>query len=226
MVIEIPELFTAAEAREMREALEQAQWSDGRATAGYRAARVKDNEQLPLDHPLARQLGERVLARLGETPLFIAATLPARVLPPRFSRYQGQGHYGNHVDNAIFPLPGTGEHVRSDVSATLFLSDPDDYDGGALMIEDLFGTHRAKLPAGHAIVYPGSSVHRVEPVTRGTRHAAFFWTQSFVASAERRRLLFDLDGAIQSLAGDHPEHGAVDALTQVYHNLLRQWSQT
>jgi PKHD-type hydroxylase len=226
MVIEIPELFTAAEVREMRQSLEHADWNDGRATAGYRAARVKDNDQLPVDHPLARELGERVLTRLAHTPLFVAAALPARVLPPRFSRYAGRGAYGNHVDNAIFPLPGTGDHVRSDISATLFLSDPDDYDGGELVIEDMFGTHSVKLPAGHAIVYPGSSLHRVEPVTRGVRYAAFFWTQSFVAAAERRRLLFDLDGAIQSLASDHPEHGSVDTLTQVYHNLLRQWSQT
>jgi PKHD-type hydroxylase len=226
MVIEIPELFTPDEVRGMRAALESADWGDGRATAGHRAARVKQNEQLALEHPLARELGQRVLARLAQTPLFIAAALPARVLPPRFSRYDGQGHYGNHVDNAIFPLPGTGEHVRSDISATLFLSDPEDYDGGELVIEDMFGTHAARLPAGHAIVYPGSSLHRVEPVTRGTRLAAFFWVQSFVASAERRRLLFELDGAIQSVATDHPEHQSVDTLTQVYHNLLRQWSQT
>jgi PKHD-type hydroxylase len=226
MVIEIPELFTPDEARDMREALAGADWSDGRATAGYRAARVKDNDQLALDHPLALQLGQRILAQLSQTPLFIAAALPARVLPPRFSRYDGRGQYGNHVDNAIFPVPGTGEHVRSDVSATLFLSDPADYDGGELVIEDMFGSHSVKLPAGHLIVYPGSSLHRVEPVTRGVRYAAFFWTQSFVASAEQRRLLFELDGAIQSVAGDHPDHASVDTLTQVYHNLLRQWSQT
>jgi PKHD-type hydroxylase len=226
MVIEIPELFTPDEARDMREALAGADWSDGRVTAGYRAARVKDNDQLALDHPLARQLGQRILAQLSQTPLFIAASLPARVLPPRFSRYDGRGQYGNHVDNAIFPMPGTGEHVRSDVSATLFLSDPADYDGGELVVEDMFGSHSVKLPAGHLIVYPGSSLHRVEPVTRGARYAAFFWTQSFVASAEQRRLLFELDGAIQSVAGDHPEHASVDTLTQVYHNLLRQWSQT
>lgn len=226
MVIEIPELFVLSEVRTMRAALESADWGDGRATAGYRAARVKDNDQLPIEHPLARELGQRVLAKLSQTPLFIAAALPARVLPPRFSRYDGRGQYGNHVDNAIFPLPGTGEHVRSDISATLFLSEPDDYDGGELVIEDMFGTHSAKLPAGHLIVYPGSSLHRVEPVTRGVRYAAFFWTQSFVASAERRRLLFELDGAIQSLATDRPEHDSVDTLTQVYHNLLRQWSQT
>ncbi|MBB4857696.1 PKHD-type hydroxylase [Novosphingobium chloroacetimidivorans] len=226
MVIEIPELFEPTEVREIRAALEAAPWTDGRATAGHQAARVKDNEQLALDLPLARELSDRVLARLSQTPLFIAAALPARVLPPRFSRYDGRGQYGAHVDNAIFPVPGTGEHLRSDVSATLFLSDPADYDGGELVIEDMFGTHSAKPAAGHLIVYPGSSLHRVMPVTRGVRYAAFFWVQSFVASAERRRLLLDLDGAIQSVAGDHPEHAAVDTLTQVYHNLLRQWSQT
>ncbi|TCM20789.1 PKHD-type hydroxylase [Novosphingobium sp. PhB165] len=226
MVIEIPELFQPDEVREIREALQAADWADGRATAGHRAALVKENEQLPLDHPLARQLADRVLTRLYQTPLFIAATLPQRILQPRFSRYDGHGHYGNHVDNAIFPIPGTGEHLRSDVSSTLFLSDPDEYDGGELVIEDMFGNHTVKLPAGSLVVYPGSSLHRVAPVTRGVRFASFFWTQSFVASPERRRLMFELDGAIQSIAGDHPEHGSVDALTNVYHNLLRQWSVT
>ncbi|MEW9855018.1 Fe2+-dependent dioxygenase [Novosphingobium sp. M1R2S20] len=225
MVIEIPELFAPSEVRDMRAALENADWTDGRATAGHRAGRVKQNEQLALEHPLARQLADCVLARLSQTPLFIAAALPNRVLQPRFSRYDGQGQYGDHVDNAIFPVGSTGEHLRSDVSSTLFLSDPDEYDGGELVIEDMFGTHRAKLPAGHLIVYPGSSLHRVEPVTRGVRFASFFWTQSFIASPERRRLVFELDGAIQSLASDHPEHPSVDMLTQVYHNLLRQWSQ-
>ncbi|WP_443478462.1 Fe2+-dependent dioxygenase [Novosphingobium aerophilum] len=226
MVIEIPELFSADEVRAFREALEGAEWADGRATAGHRAAQVKDNEQLPLGHPLAQQLADRVLARLMQTPLFIAAALPSRVLQPRFSRYAGRGHYGNHVDNAIFPIPGTGEHLRSDISSTLFLSDPDEYDGGELVIEDMFGSHTVKLPAGHLVVYPGSSLHRVEPVTRGTRFVSFFWTQSFVAAPERRRLLLELDGAIQGIAGDHPEHGSIDTLTQVYHNLLRQWSVT
>ncbi|MGO4167372.1 Fe2+-dependent dioxygenase [Novosphingobium sp. YAF33] len=226
MVIEIPELFSSQEVREIRTALEGADWADGRATAGHRAAQVKENEQLPLGHPLAKQLADRVLARLMQTPLFIAAALPQRVLQPRFSRYDGRGHYGNHVDNAIFPIPGTGEHLRSDISSTLFLSDPETYDGGELVIEDMFGTHSVKLPAGHLVVYPGSSLHRVAPVTRGTRLVSFFWTQSFVASPERRRLLLELDGAIQGVAVDHPEHASVDTLTQVYHNLLRQWSST
>ncbi|WP_395337387.1 Fe2+-dependent dioxygenase [Novosphingobium sp. BL-8H] len=226
MVIEIPEIFQPDEVREIRAALASADWTDGRATAGHRAAQVKENEQLALDHPLARQLADRVIARLFQTPLFVAATLPQRVLQPRFSRYDGRGHYGNHVDNAIFPIPGTGEHLRSDISSTLFLSDPDEYDGGELVIEDMFGSHTVKLPAGHLVVYPGSSLHRVMPVTRGVRFVSFFWTQSFVASPERRRLMFELDGAIQSVATDHPEHPSVDTLTNVYHNLLRQWSAT
>ena len=226
MVIEIPNVFSADEVREFRQLLESANWQDGRATAGHRAQGVKDNEQLPLDDPLARQLADRVLDRLGRTPLFIAAALPNRVLQPRFSRYAGRGTYGNHVDNAIFALNASGQHLRSDISSTLFLSDPDEYDGGELVIEDMFGEHSIKLPAGHMIVYPGSSLHRVEPVTRGTRYVSFFWTQSFVAQAEQRRLLLELDNSIQAIAADHPDHASVDRLTQVYHNLLRQWSVT
>lgn len=224
MVIAIPELFDPAEVRELRALLDGADWTDGRATAGHRAARAKQNEQLALDDPLARRLADTVLARLAQTPLFVAAALPARVLQPRFSRYDGRGHYGNHVDNAIFPVPGTGEHLRSDVSATLFLSEPEDYEGGELVIEDTFGSHAIKLPAGHMVLYPGSSLHRVAPVTRGVRLVSFFWVQSFVASPEQRRTLHELDGAIQSLLADHPDHAALDRLTQVYHNLLRQWS--
>jgi PKHD-type hydroxylase len=226
MLIQISDLFSADEVRTMRAELEAANWEDGRATAGHRAALVKRNAQLPLDHPLAKALGDRILDRLGQTPLFIAATLPLRVLPPRFNRYEGGGSYGAHIDNAIVPIPGSPERVRSDVSATLFLSDPDAYDGGALVIEDTFGQQRVKLAAGALIVYPGSSLHHVTPVTRGTRHAAFFWTQSLVRSDAQRRLLFDLDSAIQAIGGDHPDHASIDALTGVYHNLLRQWSET
>lgn len=226
MLVAIPDLLAAPEVAEMRAALERADWQDGRATAGQRAKAVKRNLQLPLDHPEAKRLGNQILDRLARTPLFVAATLPLRVLPPRFNRYEGGGTYGDHVDNAIFPVPGTQAHVRSDISATLFLTDPGDYDGGELVIQDSFGPHSVKLPAGHLIVYPGSSLHRVTPVTRGTRLAAFFWTQSFVASTEQRQRLFELDGAIQALAVDHPEHPSVDVLISVYHNLLRQWSQT
>jgi len=225
MVVEIPALFDRQEAAAMRAALEAADWADGRATAGHRAARVKDNQQLPLDAPLARQLGDRIRERLAQTPLFVAATLPRHVLEPRFSRYAGCGAYGNHVDNAIFPT-AAGGFLRSDVSCTLFLSEPADYDGGELVIEGQFGTQSAKLPAGHAVVYPASSLHHVAPVTRGVRLVAFLWVQSFVADAQRRRLLFELDGAIQALTADHPEHASIDVLTGTYHNLLRQWSQT
>ena len=226
MLLHIPALFSADEVREARALLEAADWQDGRATAGHRAALVKRNLQLPLDHLVARQLGARILDRLGATPLFIAAALPLRVLPPRFNRYEGGGEYGAHVDNAIFPLPGTADRVRSDVSSTLFFSDPEEYDGGDLVIADTFGDRRVKLAAGDMIVYPGTSLHHVTPVTRGTRYAAFFWTQSLIRADEQRRLLFDLDTAIQSLSGDHPDHASIDTLTGVYHNLMRQWSET
>ncbi|HZV18129.1 MAG TPA: Fe2+-dependent dioxygenase [Sphingobium sp.] len=226
MLVHIPQLFSGDEVREARALLESADWQDGRATAGHRAAGVKRNRQLPLDHPVARTLGDRIIERLARTPLFIAAALPLRILPPRFNRYEGGGTYGNHVDNAIFPIPGTAERVRTDISTTLFLSDPGTYDGGELVIEDVFGAQSVKLPAGDAVIYPGSSLHRVEPVTRGVRYASFFWTQSLVRSDEQRRILFDLDCAIQQLSGDHPEHETLDGFTAVYHNLLRQWSDT
>lgn len=226
MLLHIPAVFDASEARDIRERLAAAAWEDGRATAGHRAAEVKRNLQLALDDPLARELGERLLERLAATPLFVAATLPLRVLPPRFNRYESGGTYGAHVDNAIFPLPGSTARVRTDVSSTLFLSDPLDYDGGELVVDDTFGEQRIKLAAGDLVVYPGSSLHHVTPVTRGTRYVAFFWTQSLVRADDRRRLLFDLDGAIQDLSADHPEHASIDTLTGVYHNLLRQWSDT
>ncbi len=222
MLLQIPDLFSADEVRDARAALAAADWIDGRATAGHRAARVKTNLQLALDDPTARQLGDTILDRLGQTPLFIAAALPLRVLPPRFNRYEGAGAYGPHVDSAIFPIPGTALRVRSDISATLFLSDPADYDGGELVIADSFGNQRVKLPAGHLVIYPGSSLHHVTPVTRGTRYASFFWVQSLVQNDQTRRTLFELDQAIQSLATDHPDHPSVDPLTNVYHNLLRQ----
>ena len=226
MLVHIPALFSAEEARAMRAELAAARWEDGRNTAGHRAEPVKHNLQLSLDDPLARDLGERILDRLSRTPLFIAAALPLRILPPRFNRYEGGGTYGNHVDNAVFSIPGTPLRMRSDISSTLFLNDPDDYDGGELIVEDTFGEKRVKLPAGDMIVYPGSSLHRVEPVTRGARFASFFWTQSMVRDDQQRRILFDLDCAIQSLTADHPDHGSIDELTHVYHNLMRQWAQT
>ncbi|KKW69254.1 Fe(II)-dependent oxygenase [Lampropedia cohaerens] len=226
MLLQIPQLFSPEEARQLRETLERAQWRDGRQTAGHLAQSVKRNEQLALDDPIAIQLGEQILARLGQNPLFISAALPARVLPPRFNRYAGGGTYGNHIDNAIFTIPGNGARVRTDISSTLFLSDPDSYDGGELVIEDTYGVHSIKLPAGHMVVYPGTSLHRVNPVTRGVRYASFFWTQSLVALDVQRRTLFELDTAIQRLTADHPEHPSISQLTGVYHNLLRLWSTT
>lgn len=226
MLLQIPDLLSPDEVREARVLLEQADWQDGRATAGHIAARVKTNLQLPLDHPLGQALGERILDRLWRTPLFIAAALPLRILPPRFNRYEGGGAYGNHVDNAIFPLPGTADRLRTDISTTLFLCDPDAYDGGELVIEGQFGGQSIKLPAGSAVIYPGSSLHRVEPVTRGVRLAAFFWTQSLVRSDMQRQILFDIDCAIQQLTADHPAQRSIDGLTNIYHNLLRQWTET
>ncbi len=226
MLLQIPRLFSPDEVRQMRAALESADWEDGRATAGHRAASVKSNRQLALADPLAKQLGDLILERLSRTPLFIAGALPLRILPPRFNRYESGGTYGDHVDNAIFPIPGTALRLRTDISTTIFLSDPDDYDGGELIVSDTFGDKSVKLPAGDAIVYPGSSLHRVTPVTRGTRFAAFFWTQSLVRDDQQRRMLFDLDCAIQQLTADHPGHPSLDGFTGIYHNLMRSWSET
>lgn len=226
MLLHIPALLTAEEVREARALLDAAPWEDGRRTAGHRAQGVKRNEQLPADRPEAQKLGAMIGDRLARNPTFMAAALPLRVMPPRFNRYTGEGHYGNHVDNAIFPVPGTNISVRSDVSMTVFFSEPDEYDGGELIIQDTFGEQVVKLPAGDAVLYPGSSLHRVTPVTRGARLASFLWTQSLVPQAHRRRMLYDLDLAIQALSSDHPEHDAVDTLTNVYHNLLREWSST
>lgn len=225
MLIHLPAILTAEDVGHVRAVLDEAEWQDGRATAGHRAQGVKTNLQLPLDLPQARQLAELVAERLSRSPYFLAAALPLRIVPPRFNRYEGGGEYGAHVDNAIFPVPG-GASVRTDVSITIFLSDPADYDGGELIIQDTFGEQSIKLPAGDAILYPGNSLHRVAPVTRGTRLASFLWAQSLVAADHQRRMLYEMDLAIQALAGDHPEHPSIDGLTHVYHNLLREWSAT
>jgi PKHD-type hydroxylase len=226
MLLQIPDLLSAQEVADVRRSLQEASWEDGRRTAGHQATRVKSNEQLALDDPTAKQIGDLILDRLGRTPLFIASALPLRVLQPRFNRYENSAAYGSHVDSGIFPIPGTALHVRSDISSTLFLSDPEDYEGGELVIEEPFGERRVKLPAGHLIVYPGNSLHHVTPVTSGVRFAAFFWTQSMIRDEQQRRTLLDLDLAIQTLSADHPGHSSIDGLTSVYHNLLRQWSET
>jgi PKHD-type hydroxylase len=180
--------------------------------------------QLPEDHPVARELGELIVSALQRNPLFMSAALPLRVFPPLFNRYQGGQSFGNHVDNSIRQIPGTPHRVRTDLSATLFLAAPEEYDGGDLVVEDTYGLHTAKLPAGHMILYPSTSLHNVRPVTRGARVASFFWIQSMVRDDGRRTLLFDLDMAIQRINHDMPDYAASLQLTGVYHNLLRQWA--
>lgn len=224
MLLQIPEILTAAEVAEFRSTLDKAEWVDGRVTAGHQSARAKENQQLPEDHPITRQMGQKVLEALEHNLLFMAAALPLKVFPPLFNRYQGGESFGTHVDNAVRQVTGTSHRVRTDLSATLFLANPEEYDGGELLIEDTYGLHNVKLPAGHLILYPATSLHRVQPVTRGARLASFFWIQSMVRDDGERTLLFDLDMSIQRLSRDAPDHPAVVQLTNVYHNLLRRWA--
>ena len=223
MIVQIPAVLPAAQVEAMRAALLDAPWVDGLATAGHQGAAVKHNRQLAEGSPLARALGDQVLAALERHPLFISAALPSEVYPPMFNRYEGGETFGTHVDNAVRLLPGTGRKIRTDLSATLFLAEPDTYDGGELLIEDTYGAHSVKLPAGHLVLYPSTSLHRVEPVTRGVRLASFFWVQSLVADEGERNLLFDLDTAIQRLAQTGADEATRVQLTGCYHNLLRRW---
>ena len=225
MILTIPDLLTPEQVAQARERLDAADWVDGRVTAGAQSARAKDNEQLPEDHPASRQLGELILDVLGQNPLFISAALPSKVFPPLFSRYRGGHSFGTHVDNAVRQIAGTPHRLRTDLSATLFLSAPDDYDGGELQIEDTYGLHSVKLPAGDLVLYPSTSLHLVRPVTRGARVVSFFWIQSMVRDDGARTLLFDLDTAIQRINLDTPVHAATVPLTGVYHNLLRRWAE-
>jgi PKHD-type hydroxylase len=225
MLIQIPEVLAPPQVVEARRALDAAEWQDGRVTAGHQSARAKNNQQLAEDHPLARQLGDAILRALQNNALFIAAALPLRVFPPLFNRYAGGHSFGNHVDNAIRQVPGAPLRIRTDLSATLFLSGPDEDDGGELLVEDTYGVHRVKLPAGHMVLYPSSSLHNVQPVTRGARVASFFWIQSMIRDDAERTLLFDLDNAIQSISRDAPDHPSAVQLTAVYHNLLRRWAE-
>jgi PKHD-type hydroxylase len=225
MLLHIPDVLGREQVTQLRAALDAADWTDGRETVGAQGAQVKRNQQLPDASPLRRQLGEVVLAALAENPLYHAAALPMRTLAPRFNRYQGGGQYGFHVDGAVMALDADAR-LRSDVSCTLFLSGPDEYDGGELIVNDTYGEHEVKLPAGDLIVYPSSSLHRVTPVTRGARVAAFFWVQSLIRDDSRRRLLFELDASIQRLTQTGADAAAVLQLTGVYHNLLRQWAET
>jgi PKHD-type hydroxylase len=193
--------------------------------AGHQSAKTKNNLQLPESAPEARELGNMVIDALARNNLFMSAVLPKQVFPPLFNRYDAGMTFGAHVDNAVRGIAGTGMRIRTDVSSTLFISAPEDYDGGELIVEDTYGSHSAKLPAGDMIVYPATSLHRVTPITRGSRIASFFWTQSMIRDESKRSLLFDLDMSIIRLSADHPEHESVVSLTSVYHNLLRQWSE-
>lgn len=222
MLVTIPDIVTTEQVRHLRTMLDAAEWVDGRVTAGHQSALTKQNSQIPESHPVAREVGEQILQALGRNPLFRSVALPLRVFPPLFNRYAGGQTFGTHVDNAIRTHTGTGHRIRTDLSCTLFFSDPDEYEGGELVVQDTYGDHRVKLPAGSMVVYPSTSLHRVTPVTRGQRVSSFFWLQSMVRSDERRTLLLQLDQAIQML--DAASAAAVQ-LTGVYHNLLRQWAE-
>ena len=224
MLLHIPEVLTADEVARCRRVLGEAEWVDGRVTAGHQSARAKDNTQLAEHSPAARELGDLIIKALERNPLFMAAALPARVFPPLFNRYEGGQSFGSHVDNAVRQVTGTPHRVRTDLSVTLFLAQPEEYDGGELLVEDTYGVHSAKLPAGDLILYPASSLHRVTPVTRGARLASFFWVQSMVRDDGERALLFDLDTSVQRLIHDAPDHPSAAQLTNVYHNLLRRWA--
>ncbi len=226
MLLTLPQLLTPDDVLTAQSLLSNAPWADGRASAGVQAALAKNNEQLPHDCEAARQIRALVLRGLDNCPAFFSAALPKRVFTPRVNRYGGSSNfYGQHIDNAIRALP-TGQRVRTDVSCTVFLNDPQDYDGGELSVADTYGEQTVKLPAGHAVLYPGTSLHQVKPVTRGQRVACFFWIESMVRSDEQRRLLFELDMNLLALRQQRGETAETTALTGVYHNLLRMWANT
>ena len=225
MLLHIEGVLDDTAVARMRAKLDAAEWIDGRETVGPQGAQVKRNQQLPDASPLRAELGREVLAACARHPQFHAATLPVNTLPPRFNRYSGGGCYGAHVDGAVMAL-ADGTQLRSDIACTVFLANPENYDGGELIVEDTYGEHEVKLSAGDAIVYPASSLHRVEPVTRGARIAAFFWIQSMVRDETQRRTLLQLDTAVRQLTASGADADAVKQLTGVYHNLLRQWAQT
>ncbi len=229
MLLRIPNALDSERVRLLRKRLDEAgaAWIDGRATAGHQGAQVKRNLQIAEESAVASELGATILAALERNPLFLSAALPSRIYPPMFNRYEGAAgmHFGTHVDGAVRLLPGTGVKFRTDISATLFISAPEEYDGGELLIEDTYGAHTAKLPAGDLVLYPATSLHRVTPVTRGTRIASFFWIQSLVRDDAQRALLFDLDMAVVRLTQTAAGHESLVPLTGCYHNLLRMWAE-
>jgi PKHD-type hydroxylase len=225
MILHVPHVLSSDQVAHVRRALDEGGWVDGRETVGPQGAQVKRNRQLPEHSPLARELGEIVLKALAVHPLYISAALPLRTVPPLFNRYEGGEHYGLHVDGAVRGVPGTGLKLRTDLSCTLFLCEPEEYDGGELEVMDTYGAHEVKLPAGDLVLYPSSSLHRVMPVTRGVRLCSFFWVQSMVRDDAQRGLLFSLDQSIQRLRARHGDTEEVVTLTGNYHNLLRMWAE-
>ncbi|HEY3917378.1 MAG TPA: Fe2+-dependent dioxygenase [Stellaceae bacterium] len=226
MLNHVPAVLKPEQVAECRSLLDRAEWLDGRATAGATAGSVKNNQEVALTHPAARQVGEMILGALAANPLFFALALPLRICTPFFNRYQGGETYGTHTDNALISVPGTPGPVRGDLAATLFLTAPDAYDGGELLVEDTYGVHRVKLPAGDLILYPASSLHRVAPVARGARVSSFFWIQSMVRDDAKRALLVDLDRARGEISRALPGNPGVLLVLGVYHNLLRMWADT
>ena len=226
MLICIPDVLSKSDVAEFRRIMDAEQWEDGRSTAGAQSAEVKQNEQLPPDSPIARKLGERVISALTRNLVFVAAAVPLRIFPPLFNRYTSGQFFGEHVDNCIRGDYMTGQRIRTDLSGTLFLSQPDEYDGGELIIKDYNGSQPIKLPAGHLALYPSTSLHSVTPVTRGARIASFFWVQSMIKDTHARNMTFELDNALQVLVGrlgrNDPE---VRKMTNVYHNLIRYWAE-
>jgi PKHD-type hydroxylase len=226
MLISIPDVLAKAEVAEFRRIMDAQDWEDGRSTAGAQSAEVKQNEQLPPDGMVARKLGERVIGALTRNPLFISAAVPLHIFPPLFNRYGPGKYFGKHVDNCIRGDHLTGLRIRTDLSVTLFLSEPEEYDGGELVVEDYYGQHTVKLPAGHLVLYPSTSLHHVSPVTRGVRTSSFFWVQSMIKDALARRMTFDMDNALQNLVErlgrNDPD---VRKMTNIYHNLIRYWAE-
>ena len=225
MLIAIPDVLSKAEVADFRRIMDAEDWEDGRSTAGAQSAEVKQNEQLPPDGRTARKLGERVIVALTGNPLFIAAAVPLHIFPPLFNRYGAGKFFGEHVDNCIRGDHLTGLRIRTDLSITIFLSEPEEYDGGELVVDDYYGEHSVKLPAGHAVLYPSTSLHKVTPVTRGVRTSSFFWVQSMIKDPLARRMTFDMDNALQSLVErlgrNDPD---VRKMTNIYHNLIRHWA--
>ena len=224
MLLTLPNVLSAGEVARIRKRIDAAQWIDGNATSGHQSAQAKYNEQLPEDSREAREIGEEIVAALGKNALFFSAALPRQIFPPLFNRYAGGQTFGNHVDAAIRVHEPTRRRIRTDISATLFLTAPEDYDGGELLVEDTYGVHSVKLPAGDMVIYPATSLHRVTPVTRGARMSSFFWIESMIRDDARRALLFDMDMALVRLNQQAPAHPSLVTLTGCYHNLLRMWA--